>query len=132
MKADGCIMDKKTNILVIDDDHSTLEILLLILQNAGYEVDIAANGDLTFLQTGKFPDLILLDNNLGKKDGADICRELKNAAETHHIPIILISAMDNIKTIAAEACADDFIAKPFGIQLMLEKIQQALRKYAVE
>lgn len=121
-------MTKKTNILVIDDNSSTLEILLLILQNAGYNVDVARDHNLGFLKTKIYPDLILLDNNLGGKNGSDICKELKANEETRHIPVILISAMDDIKYIAEEACADDFIPKPFGIQMMLEKIQSVLEK----
>ena len=121
-------MTKRTHILVIDDDNSTLEILMLILQNAGYTVDIASDHHLEFLITKNFPDLILLDNNLGKKNGSEICRELKASGETKHIPIILISAMDDIKHIARDACADGFIAKPFSIQQMIEKIQETLDK----
>ena len=119
-------MQKRSKILVVDDDHSTLEILLLILQNAGYTVEVANNGNHTLLIDGTYPDLIILDNNLGGKNGSDICKELKAGEHTQHIPVILISAMDNLKTIAMDACADDHILKPFSMQLLLEKISTAL------
>src|SRR5687767_6297001 len=102
-------MAARHTILVIDDDASTLEILLLILNNAGYNVEVAKDHNLPFYETRKFPDLIILDNNLGKKNGSEICTELKSNDETNHIPVIMISAMDDIKKIAEESCADDYI-----------------------
>ncbi len=121
-------MPANKTILVIEDDRSTIEILLLILQNAGYKVDVATDHNLGFLKTKIYPRLILLDHNLGQKNGSDICKELKNNDETNHIPIILISAMEDVGIIAKEACADDYIAKPFGIQVLLSKIEKALEK----
>lgn len=119
-------MTEKKTILVIDDDVSTLQILLLILQNAGYNVESASDHNLKFLQTKNYPDLIILDNNLGFKSGSEICKELKNNNETKHIPVVMISAIDNIRQLANEACADGFISKPFGIQQMLDKINEVI------
>lgn len=118
--------NKGQRILVIDDDNSTREILALVLQNAGYEVQVSEDNFLDLKMIDCLPDLIILDYNLGQKKGSEICKELKAGLETSHIRIILISAMDNIKHLAADSCADDYIAKPFGIQLLLEKIEKVL------
>ncbi|HMJ46089.1 MAG TPA: response regulator [Ferruginibacter sp.] len=119
-------MSSPKSILIVDDDNNTLHILSLILQNAGYDVQVDESGNLSFLQTGIFPDLILLDCNLGSKDGSNICRELKTAAATKHIPIIIISAMPDIKNIFIEAKADNYLSKPFGINQLLKIIGQTL------
>ena len=60
-------MNNKQHILIVDDDAGTVEIMSIILQNAGYEISTDNNGDLLFLQTGIHPHLILLDNKLGQK-----------------------------------------------------------------
>jgi len=56
--------------------------------------------------------------------GRDICKQLKSQASTKHIPIIMISARQDTEKIAEEAGADDFVAKPFDIFKLLEKIEQ--------
>ena len=119
-------MNIKQKVLVVDDDSCTREILLLILQNAGYEVTVLADHHLDFKKNNDFPDLILLDYNLGLKKGSELCQELKTAEDTSHIPVILISAIEDLKLIASESCADDFIAKPFSMQQLLGKIENAL------
>ena len=67
-------MNKKYTILIIDDDQSIIEIVAIILSNAGYDILTDMDGDLHFLRSISFPDLILLDNQLGNKSGAEICR----------------------------------------------------------
>lgn len=119
-------MSSPKNILIVDDDSSTLNILSLILKNAGYEVQVDDRGDLSFLQSGKFPDLILLDSNLGAKDGATLCRQLKASEITRHIPVIIISAMHDIKNIFIEAGADNYLSKPFSINQLLELVEHTL------
>ena len=110
----------------MDDDSSTLNILSLILKNAGYEVQVDDCGGLPFLQSGNFPDLILLDSNLGEKDGATLCRQLKSSENTRHIPVIIISAMQDIKSIFDESGADNYLSKPFGINQLLGLVEHTL------
>jgi CheY-like chemotaxis protein len=72
------------------------------------------------------PDLLLLDIWMSGIDGRDICKELKQKENTKKIPIVLISASREIERSALEAGADDFLAKPFEIDDLLEKIEKHL------
>jgi DNA-binding response OmpR family regulator len=121
-------MPEKPKILVVDDDTSTLEIILMVLANAGYTVVIDSKAELNFLKDGSPPDLILLDNNLGDRTGVEICKELKQLEKTMHIPVIMVSAMEEVSKLASDACADDYLSKPFGIQPLLLKIETLLKK----
>ena len=121
-------MNKKNTILIVDDDQSIIEIVSIILSNAGYDVITDTDGSLPFLKSISFPDLILLDNQLGNKSGAEICRLLKANELTGNIPVILVSATEGLPEIAGKACADDFLSKPFDIQILLQKIESLLHK----
>ena len=121
-------METIHNILIVDDDQGTLQILSLILKNAGYNVTTDDTGELEFLQTGQIPDLILLDNQLGEKSGASICYSLKQNIQTRHIPVILESGSQDLDNLAVSACADDFIPKPYSIKMLLAKVEMLLAK----
>lgn len=115
-------MEAKPKILVVDDDASTLEIIFLVLSNAGFDVTIDSKAELLFLNSGDLPDLIIIDNNLGGKSGSEICKQLKGIQHVRHIPVILTSAMEDVQQLAAEAMADDFLSKPFEMKSLFEKI----------
>jgi DNA-binding response OmpR family regulator len=124
-------MDTKTTILIVDDDVSIINIVSLILRNAGYEVITDTTGDLHFLRSGIKPELILLDNQLGNKSGEELCRQIKKGKQTKDIPVILVSATSDLDQIAGKAYADDFLPKPFGIQQLLQKIETILANKAI-
>ena len=111
-------------ILIIDDDKSTVEIVMLILKNSGYEVSAESDGALSFLSGNTLPDIIILDNYLGMEDGTEICRQLKLHEKTSHIPIVMISATPGIEDMAVQAGADGYIPKPFSIQQLLQAIEK--------
>lgn len=115
-------MERKKTILIVDDDPGIIEIISIILIKGGYNVISNTNANLDFSPTNFFPDLILLDNYLENKSGADICKRLKTNELTKHIPVILISGHEGLYSVADEACADDFLSKPFSIQNLLRKI----------
>ena len=119
-------MGKKDNILVVDDDAGTIEVMSMILQNAGYSMEADQYADLDFLNTGVYPDLILMDNQVGERNGASLCLQLKTNEKTKHIPIILFSGIDNLKELASHVCANDYLAKPFSMEILLEKIETVL------
>src|ERR1700712_2924695 len=80
-------------ILAVDDDKDILEVLQLILEDSGYEVETLADGQFLFDSIKKHqPDLIILDIMLGNFDGRELCRSVKAKKETHDIPVILLSA----------------------------------------
>ena len=119
-------MNKKHTILIVDDEVAIIQIVSLILTNAGYDIIADSNADLLFLQTNVYPDLILLDNQLGIKSGADICKQLKTNERTKHIPVMLVSATEGLPEIATYACADDFLPKPFDVETLLQKVESLL------
>jgi DNA-binding response OmpR family regulator len=110
-------------ILVVDDEPDILEFVQAILEDEGYTVATTSKGEyVETLHNGGLPNLILLDVLLSGKDGRTIARQLKSQEDTKHIPIIMFSAHPSAEQTAREAGADDFIAKPFEIDDLLEKI----------
>ncbi len=112
-------------ILAVDDNEDILEVLQLILEDFGYEVETLNNGSFLFDKIKAHrPDLILLDIMLGNLDGRELCKDVKSQKETHDIPIILISASHNLSNLFKPSNApDDFLAKPFNINELIGKIQ---------
>ena len=115
-------------ILVIEDNRDIKEILDYILQDDGHEV-ISASDDtiLNSLDSIK-PDLVLMDEILSGPRGSTLCRNLKSNTSTRAIPVVLISAMSGIKTIAADCGADAYIEKPFN----LDTLTGVIRRFASE
>lgn len=116
---------KKVKVLVVDDDRSILRVITLILEDAGYEVQMSQGRLGSIVQEFK-PDLILLDIWLAGIDGKVICKELKSKRATKEIPIILFSANKDAGRIAEESGANDFITKPFEMKDLLAIV----KKYA--
>jgi CheY-like chemotaxis protein len=117
-----------SKILVIDDDEAILEALDTILQEEGYRTEVSTkNGEYVerALQR-ELPDLIILDILLSGHDGREICKRLKSDEQTRHIPVMLISAHIRGEATAIEAGADAFLAKPFDIGEMLDKVAKLL------
>lgn len=115
-------------ILVIDDDEDILEILRIIFQEDGYEVIISNTPEAADHIHLIGPQLILLDISLkgSDKTGADICREFKASYPLAKIPIVLLSAEENIRRIADACGADAYIPKPFNVDLLLKRIQELI------
>jgi len=117
---------QKKTILVADDDPAIVDVLMLILEDAGYEVQTTTDGSTLRDVHKMVPDLLLLDIWLSGWNGRDLCMALKSDERTRHLPIILFSANKETKTIAQEAGADDFITKPFELDELLKKIERIL------
>lgn len=115
-------------ILVVDDNEDILEVLQLILEDFDYEVVTLSDGHLLFDKIKEQrPDLILLDIMIGNMDGRELCRDVKSQKETHTIPVILISASHNLSELLKQGSApNDFLAKPFDISELLDKIHMQL------
>lgn len=110
--------------MIIDDDPGTIDVLSLILTNAGHRVTANPAAELSFLESGLFPDVLLLDIQVGSVSGSAICSYLKQQEHTAHIPVILLSGADNLEEIALACRANDFISKPFCIKELMDKIEQ--------
>ena len=118
-------MQRIKTILVVDDDPDILDALQFMLDDAGYSVKTPEKGEYAenlHDSNGGLPDVILLDVLLSGKDGRLICQKLKSQEETRHVPIIMMSAHNNARQSVASVGADDFIAKPFEADDLLEKL----------
>ena len=112
-------------ILVVDDDLDILEIIGLILEGEGFQVELMESGKNIYQHIANFnPDLIILDVMLGNMDGREICNKIKNTKETQDIPVIMISATHNFDQFTKKNCKpDDFLEKPFDIVNLIHKVE---------
>ena len=121
------MMDKK--ILVIDDDTNICEMLKIYLENEGYEVKTANDGveGINYFKMYD-PDLVLLDIMMPKKDGKEVCREIREIAPK---PVIMITAKGEVfdKVLGLELGADDYMVKPFDLKELSARIKAVLRRY---
>lgn len=123
----------KGNILVVDDTVANLRLLSKILSTHGYLVRLARNGELA-LTSARFnpPDLILLDITMPGMNGYQVCKELKADPQMRDIPIIFISALNEVldKVKAFSVGGVDYISKPFQVEEVLARIEthMTLRK----
>ncbi|MDQ3239707.1 MAG: response regulator [bacterium] len=117
----------KKKIIVADDDRSIVDVLTMILEDAGYEVESTSNGQTIQKVSEYLPDLLLLDIWMIGVDGRDICKYLKDQKLTKNLPIIMLSANKDTEKISKEAGADDFIAKPFDMDTLLAKAAQHIK-----
>ncbi len=118
-----------TKVLVIDDDSNICELLRMYLEKEGYEVRTAYDGAEGVEAVRKHePDMILLDVMMPKKDGWQVCREIREHSAT---PIIMITAKgDTIdKILGLELGADDYIVKPLDMKEVFARIKAVLRRY---
>ena len=118
-----------TKLLIVDDDPNICDLLRLYFENEGYKVKTANNG-VDGLATFKLyePDLVLLDIMMPKKDGWQVCREIREISPK---PVIMITAKGEVfdKVLGLELGADDFIVKPFDMKELSARIKAVLRRY---
>jgi len=115
-------------ILVIEDDRDIRETIQYALEEEGYDVTASEDSKILKSFTKIAPDMVLLDNWLTewKSDasGQQISRDLKSNPETSHIPVIIISAVSNIKEIAEAGLADGYLRKPFDLDVLLALVKK--------
>ncbi|HLS06590.1 MAG TPA: response regulator YycF [Bacillota bacterium] len=118
-------------ILVVDDEQPIADILKFNLEKEGYEVIVAYDGEEAInLALEEKPDLILLDIMLPKKDGNEVCREIR---KTENMPIIMLTAKDSEidKVLGLELGADDYVTKPFSNRELIARVKANLRRQQV-
>lgn len=117
-------------ILVADDDSNICDLLKIYLENEGYEVVTAGDG-VKAISSFKIyePDLILLDIMMPRKDGWQVCREIREISSK---PIIMVTARGEVfdKVLGLELGADDFITKPFDTKEVAARVKAVLRRYS--
>jgi len=123
------------NILIVEDEEPLTTLLRYNLEAEGYEVDAVARGDEADTRMRETtPDLVVLDWMLPKVSGIEVCRRLRQRAETRNVPIIMLTARgeesERIRGLATGA--DDYIVKPFSVPELLARIRALLRRASPE
>lgn len=122
----------KGSILIVDDTLANLDLLTAMLTKQGYKVRAAINGRMAITSVfAAMPELILLDINMPDMNGFEVCQQLKADVRSREIPIIFISASDEIldKVQAFEMGCVDYITKPFQVQEVLARVASQLTLY---
>ncbi|MCB8943106.1 MAG: response regulator [Ardenticatenaceae bacterium] len=124
-------MEQQHSILVVEDNEMISEPLILLLELQGYEVDWAENGRIALDKVHERPyDLILLDIMMPEMNGYDVLRYLKTNTELRHIPVVMLSALDDMQSIVqcVKLGAEDYLFKPFDRTLLKARIEASLDK----
>src|SRR6201995_5041247 len=122
------VANGSARILLVDDEQSIQTLLSYPLRKEGYHVTSALDGNepLKRFDEGRF-DLVVLDLILPRRDGVEVCRELRSRSQ---VPIIMLTAKASAADTAAglEVGADDYITKPFSMREFRSRVKAALRR----
>ncbi len=127
--------EEQTRILIVDDQPDNTKLLSIILTLHGYEVAECNRGKPAVdLATKNPPDLILLDVGMPDLDGFEVCQLLKSDRRTENIPIIFISAFQEVeeKTQAFNLGGNDYITKPFQMEEVVARVETQLKYYRLQ
>ncbi|MGN6437308.1 MAG: response regulator [Agriterribacter sp.] len=116
-------MSQIKTIIIVDDDAGIVKAIEIMLQFEGYAVSTCNSTSVIPQIQQHPPHLILLDLWMPVTNGNEICKKLKADDATRHLPVILMSASTNIKQIAMECGADDFLEKPFELKDLIQKVK---------
>jgi len=122
------VQDETLQILVVEDDEDTAEVVCTLLKDAGYEANAVDRGDDALHSiAGSLPDLVLLDIKLPDMNGLDVLREVRSHS---FLPMIVLSGFgtDRDRVQALEAGADDYMAKPFSPEELIARVRALLRR----
>ena len=121
----------KARLLIVEDDFDISNMLRIYFSGQGYEVDVAPRGQDALQKTRQnLPHLIVLDIMLPDIDGYEVCRNLRMNTRTSHIPVIFLTQKDerSDKLQGLELGADDYITKPFDIEELKLRVQNAIAR----
>ena len=119
----------KETILVVDDERNIVELAQMYLEQAGYRVDSASDGQEALTRARhRRPALVVLDLMLPGIDGWEVCRRLRVEAD---VPIIMLTARsdDVDRIVGLELGADDYVTKPFNPRELVARVRAVLRRY---
>jgi len=122
-------------ILIAEDERDIRDLVVFSLRFGGFEVVEATNGQEAVEQARKvMPDLILMDVRMPKMTGYDACKQLKSMEDTKHIPVIFLSAkgQEQERQQGMEACAEEYILKPFAPEDLVNMVRKVLQKTRAE
>ena len=120
-----------SKVLVVDDQPDQQEIARLLLTHMGYEVSCAKDAEEAWeIAQELAPDIFLIDLTLPGRDGLSLCADLRDQPGLSHIPRVILSGVDkrDIELENLSEYADDYITKPFDIQILAGRIQALIKK----
>jgi two-component system phosphate regulon response regulator PhoB len=121
----------KTQIHIVEDDRSLAEVLDYNLRQEGYDTLVSNDGQEGLQKTRlRSPDLVVLDLMLPMIDGLEICRRLRADPVTRNILVLMLTAKaeETDEVVGFSVGADDYVAKPFSVKVLLERIRALLRR----
>jgi phosphate regulon transcriptional regulator PhoB len=120
-----------TRILVIEDDPDIVELVRYNLENEGYQVESAEDGEagLDALRQGGF-DLVILDLMLPQLSGLEVCKEIRREKKLESLPVIMLTARgeEADRVIGLELGADDYLTKPFSVREIVARVKALMRR----
>ncbi len=117
-------------ILTVDDEEINLELVEALMFTLGYEIEKARSGKEALEKISeREPDIILLDVMMPGMNGYEVCRILKEDEKTRHIPVIMITSLNQIenKIMGIETGADDYLSKPFNKRELIARVKSLLK-----
>jgi diguanylate cyclase (GGDEF)-like protein len=121
----------RPRVLLVDDDPDILDVLEITLSEDNYDISKARDGEeaLKVIRSRPF-DLIILDHNMPKMTGREVCAEIKKDILLRHIPVLMVTGKGEVhdKVCGLEAGADDYIVKPFEPKELLARIRMTLKR----
>jgi len=121
-------------ILVVDDDKDMNDLICAILSEAGYKTISVASGEKGLESAHQDrPDLVLLDIQLPRMDGIEVCRAISSNEDTKAIPVIMVTIKKelSVKLSSYIAGARRFISKPFGVEELVDEVRKTLRQTGI-
>lgn len=122
------VQEQALNVLIVEDDEDTAEVINTLLSAAGYTTSVADSGEQALQHMAvTLPDLVVLDINLPDINGLDVLRTVR---ANSYIPMMVVSGFgkERDRVVALEAGADDYIAKPFSPEELIARVKALLRR----
>jgi DNA-binding response OmpR family regulator len=117
----------KKKVLIIEDDHDILDMMKYILEDEGFDVIAFSHAESIEEIIHLKPQMILLDERLPEHPGHLLCAKIKSHPTTQDIPVIMVSAVMHLESIANECNADSYIKKPFDLHDLTSLVNSYLQ-----